>query len=206
MDGNDASSDQVFEKLIEMGFEDFAVKEGVKARGPSFVDALDYILNGPCRNGGGTSSSSRGSMGNKKALRKRASSFLHPSGETRQSSILDHFQFKDRPKQSKVEVVRPKQSKVDVVPDMLVSGSNVSPPYVEDCRDCPQELDIGTDWEKKVNSLLQNHFGFSSLKNFQKEALAAWFAHQDCLVLAATGSGNVRMFYVSIYLYLLLFV
>ncbi|XP_041022267.1 ATP-dependent DNA helicase Q-like SIM isoform X2 [Juglans microcarpa x Juglans regia] len=184
MDGNDTSSDQVIEKLIEMGFEDFAVKEGVKARGPSFVDALDYILNGPCRNGGGTSSSSRCSTGNRKALQKRAFSSLHPSSETRQSSILDHFQFK----------ARPKPSKVDVVPDMLVSGSNVSPSYVEDHRDCTQELEIGTDWEKKVISLLQNHFGYSSLKNFQKEALAAWFANQDCLVLAATGSGKSLCF------------
>ncbi|KAG7968498.1 hypothetical protein I3843_08G158100 [Carya illinoinensis] len=186
MDGNDASSDQVIEKLIEMGFEDFAVKEGVKARGPSFVDALDYILNGPCRNGGGTSSSSRCSAGNRKALRKRAFSSLHPSSETRQSSILDHFQFK----------ARPKPSKVDAVPDMLVSGSNVSPSYVKDHRDCTQELDIGTDWEKKAISLLQNHFGYSSLKNFQKEALAAWFAHQDCLVLAATGSGKSLCFQI----------
>ncbi|KAG6645999.1 hypothetical protein CIPAW_08G162700 [Carya illinoinensis] len=186
MDGNDASSDQVIEKLIEMGFEDFAVKEGVKARGPSFVDALDYILNGPCRNGGGTSSSSRCSTGNRKALRKRAFSSLHPSSETRQSSILDHFQFK----------ARPKPSKVDAVPDMLVSGSNVSPSYVKDHRDCTQELDIGTDWEKKAISLLQNHFGYSSLKNFQKEALAAWFAHQDCLVLAATGSGKSLCFQI----------
>lgn len=102
-------------------------------------------------------------MGNRKALQNRAFSFLHPSSETRQSNILDQFQYKNRPKRSKVEVVT----------NMLVSGSNVSPSYVEDRRAYPQELDIRTDLEKKVISLLQNHFGFSSQKKFQKEALAA---------------------------------
>ncbi|OMO59361.1 ATP-dependent DNA helicase Q-like SIM-like protein [Corchorus olitorius] len=51
-----------------------------------------------------------------------------------------------------------------------------------------EELDIGSNWEPKVNSLLRKHLGYSSLKSFQKEALAAWLSHQDRLVLAAIGS------------------
>ncbi|XP_008805756.2 ATP-dependent DNA helicase Q-like SIM isoform X1 [Phoenix dactylifera] len=52
------------------------------------------------------------------------------------------------------------------------------------------------DWEDKVSSVLQKHFGFSSLKGFQKEALEAWLAHRDCLVLAATGSGKSLCFQI----------
>ena len=54
-----------------------------------------------------------------------------------------------------------------------------------------KELEIGNDWEQRVNSLLRKHFGILSLKSFQKESLSAWLAHQYCLVLAATGSGKL---------------
>lgn len=213
MDGNNISSNQVIERLIEMGFEHSAVTEAVKAKGPSFDDVLEHVLNGSRRNGGGTSSSSTCSISNGKAVQKKALSSLHPSSQTRQSSILNHFQF----------TARPKRSRVDVLSDVLVSGSNVLPSYVEEHKDlsgvggnlkfevepfivdCSRELEIGSDWEKKVTSLLQKHFGFSSLKNFQKEALAAWLAHQDCLVLAATGSGNVPCLTISLSLPFLLF-
>jgi Werner syndrome ATP-dependent helicase len=206
MDGDDISSNQAIERLIEMGFEHSAITEAVKAKGPSLDDALEYILNGPRRNSGGTSISSTCSTSNGKAVRKRALSSLHPSSQTRQSSILNHFQF----------TARPKRNRVDVLSDVLVSGSNVLPSCVEEPKDlsglgrnlksevepflvdCPRELEIGSDWEKKVTSLLQKHFGYSSLKNFQKEALAAWLAHQDCLVLAATGSGNLPCLTISL--------
>ncbi|XP_061338027.1 ATP-dependent DNA helicase Q-like SIM [Gastrolobium bilobum] len=59
-----------------------------------------------------------------------------------------------------------------------------------------KDLDIESDWEQRASNLLQKHFGFSSLKNFQKEALAAWVAHRDCLVLAATGSGKSLCFQI----------
>ncbi|RWR76539.1 ATP-dependent DNA helicase Q-like protein SIM isoform X2 [Cinnamomum micranthum f. kanehirae] len=52
------------------------------------------------------------------------------------------------------------------------------------------------NWEEKANHLVQKHFGFSSVKGFQKEALEAWFEHQDCLVLAATGSGKSLCFQI----------
>ncbi|GAV86974.1 DEAD domain-containing protein/Helicase_C domain-containing protein [Cephalotus follicularis] len=90
-------------------------------------------------------------------------------GHMRQSSILDHFQS-------------PKQS-------VLASGS------VTKC-DFEPELDIGSAWEQKLIGVVQNHFGYSSLKNFQKHALAAWLANQDCLVVAATGSGKSLCFQI----------
>ncbi|KAG5626110.1 hypothetical protein H5410_011328 [Solanum commersonii] len=60
---------------------------------------------------------------------------------------------------------------------------------------CKDE-DIGPDWQKKVKTLLQKHFGFPLLKDFQKDALEAWLSHQDCLVLAATGSGKSLCFQI----------
>ncbi|WOG84369.1 hypothetical protein DCAR_0103552 [Daucus carota subsp. sativus] len=59
-----------------------------------------------------------------------------------------------------------------------------------------EEEDIGQDWELRVKNLMQKHFGFSALKSFQKEVLAAFIAHQDCLVLAATGSGKSLCFQI----------
>ncbi|KAF9605738.1 hypothetical protein IFM89_018134 [Coptis chinensis] len=56
--------------------------------------------------------------------------------------------------------------------------------------------DIGVHWECRVKNLLQKHFGFSCLKTFQKEALEAWLANEDCLVLAATGSGKSLCFQI----------
>ncbi len=203
MDGNGLSSDEVTANLIEMGFQNSAVLEAIKAVGPSFDDALDYLSNYSRRNSRGASSSSRCSTRNEKALGKRTLSSLPPSGQLRQSSLLDHFQ----------SAARSKRSRIGFPPDVLVSGSKILPGPVEEHKedlsgmsepfpvDCPQELDIASDWEKKVTSLLQKHFGYSSLKNFQKEALAAWLAHQDCLVLAATGSGNVRLLYISLCLH-----
>ncbi|KAG8390992.1 hypothetical protein BUALT_Bualt01G0141700 [Buddleja alternifolia] len=60
---------------------------------------------------------------------------------------------------------------------------------------CPDTfITIGFDWEEKVNNLIQKHFGYPSMKGFQKEVLAAWIKNQDCLVLAATGSGKSLCF------------
>lgn len=77
---------------------------------------------------------------------------------------------------------------------------------VDRSSNCIEEEDIGQDWELRVANLMQKHFGFSSLKSFQKEALAAWIAHKDCLVLAATGSGEcvcvcVVCFMLRLYVY-----
>lgn len=48
--------------------------------------------------------------------------------------------------------------------------------------------------EMMAREALNKHFGHKSLKNFQLEALKAWATHQDCLVLAATGSGKSLCF------------
>ncbi|KAL5786819.1 hypothetical protein ACOSQ2_009211 [Xanthoceras sorbifolium] len=201
MSGDGTSSDQVVAKLIEMGFENSTVLEAVKAVGPSDHNAIEYILNGSHENCKGK----KISRSNGKTLGKRAFSATSSAGQMRQSSILDHLQSRSRPK----------QSRSDVVSDVSISRSVALPSVAEEHKEpysdinCsletepaslpvlfPEGVDIGSDWEMKVNSLLQKHFGFSSLKSFQKEALSAWLTHQDCLVLAATGSGKSLCFQI----------
>nr|XP_048324544.1 ATP-dependent DNA helicase Q-like SIM isoform X1 [Ziziphus jujuba var. spinosa] len=205
MDGQGSSSDQVIAKLIEMGFTNSSVKDAVQAVGSSFDDALEYILNSCDRNSERATSSSRCSPSNGKAPRKRALSSLSALSQMRQSSIVEHFQSSRRPK----------HSKMDAIGDASVSVGKVFPVHVEQCKqplsyesyhnrnstetftfNCPQEVDLGSDWEQKVNGILQKHFGYSSLKKFQREALTAWLAHQDCLVLAATGAGKSLCFQI----------
>ncbi|KAK8958106.1 ATP-dependent DNA helicase Q-like SIM [Platanthera guangdongensis] len=51
-------------------------------------------------------------------------------------------------------------------------------------------------WEQKAVAAVQKHFGFSSLKDFQKEAIESWLAQKDCIILAATGSGKSLCFQI----------
>ncbi|KAF3454518.1 hypothetical protein FNV43_RR04966 [Rhamnella rubrinervis] len=206
MSSQGISSDQVIAKLIEMGFENSTVIEAVQAVGPSFDDAVEYILNSRNRNGDRVTRSSKCRSSNAKVLSKRALTSSSPLGQMRQSSMLEHFQSPGRPKRSRIDVVANVSS---------VSRCEAFPTNVEKCKQpppcerfynrnllepvtvyCSQELDVGSDWEEKVNGLLQKQFGYSSLKNFQREALAAWLDHQDCLILAATGSGKSLCFQI----------
>lgn len=206
MEGRCVSSDQVFAKLIGMGFEFSDVAEAVKAVGPSVETAVEYILNGSRRNSTVASTSSKLPISNTKTLGKRTLSTSCSSYRMRQSTIKEHLQ----------SAGRPKRSKTDNVSDVSVSGSQL---LLEPLRESDEplhavesnlkieqetflqrspgqeELDIGPGWEQKVKNLLLKHFGFSSLKSFQKDAVAAWLAQRDCLVLAATGSGIIFSFY-----------
>ncbi|KAA3472653.1 ATP-dependent DNA helicase Q-like SIM [Gossypium australe] len=205
MGGNDVSSDQVIKKLIEMGFEHSNAIEAVKAVGPSVDDAVEYVLNGCGRNPLSGTTSFQCSSRDVKSLGKRVMTSSQSKGEIRQSRIWEHF----RP------TSKPKRSRGNDVSDGVMSGSNVLPSPVEEHKEpillidnqfenvaepsqvcCSEELNIGTNWESRVNGLLRKHFGYSSLKSFQKEALAALLAHQDCLVLAATGSGKSLCFQI----------
>ncbi|XP_048226180.1 ATP-dependent DNA helicase Q-like SIM isoform X2 [Ricinus communis] len=171
----------VIAKLMEMGFDNSSAIQAVNKVGPLLNDAVDLILNSSCRDNSITSTSSACSTSNRKALAKRTS----------QSSILDHFQSAGRPKRIRSD---------NNVPEVPISKSGVSPNHVDEVNEYStvpkEELDVGLDWESRANGLLHKHFGYLSLKSFQKEALAAWVAHQDCLVLAATGSGKSLCFQI----------
>lgn len=205
MEGRCVSSDQVFAELIGMGFEFSDVAEAVKAVGLSVETAVEYILNGSRRNSTVASTSSKLPISNMKSLGKRTLSTSCSSYRMRQSTIKEHLQ----------SAGRPKRSKTDNVSDVSVSGSQL---LLEPLKESDEplhavesnlkieqetilqrspgqeELDIGPGWEQKVKNLLLKHFGFSSLRSFQKDAVAAWLAQRDCLVLAATGSGIIFSF------------
>lgn len=201
--------DGTVEKLIEMGFESCAAEQAVKEVGPSLDKAVDYLLNGSssrnCEGSGAMTSSSECFTSSKSGKRMLSGSAY--SGRKRQSSILEHFRLPRSVKRGMLS---------SDVSDVLVSGSKVLPLSVNGCEEscvsvdcgkvenvvdglpvwCKEEVGFGLDWEERANRVLQERFGYSSLKGFQKEALAAWAAHQDCLVLAATGSGKSLCFQI----------
>ncbi|KAJ6305917.1 hypothetical protein OIU78_021282 [Salix suchowensis] len=207
--GKAVACDGIVEKLIEMGFESCAAEQAVKEVGPSLDKAVDYILNCSsgrnCEGSGGMSSSSKCSTSSRSGKRMLSGSAC--SGQKRQSSILEHFRLPRSVKRGMLS---------SNVSDILVSGSKVSPLSVNGCEEsclsvgcgkaedvvdglpvrCKEKVISGLDWEERANRVLQERFGYSSLKGFQKEALAAWAAHQDCLVLAATGSGKSLCFQI----------
>ncbi|CAN1355883.1 ATP-dependent DNA helicase Q-like SIM [Linum perenne] len=186
------SSGEVIEKLVEMGFEKPAVVQAVDQVGPSLDAAVDYMFSGEKRNFRGGSSSSRSCTSSVKVLGKRATASSSSLGPKRQSSILDHFGSAGGSKKCRVSK--------DLVPVVSSSKNEVSCSVVDDLEEdlpvwCSREVvDVGKDWEERANSLLRNHFGYQSLKSFQKEALTAWVANQDSLILAATGSGKSLCF------------
>ncbi|XP_024029103.1 ATP-dependent DNA helicase Q-like SIM isoform X2 [Morus notabilis] len=178
---NNISSKQVIAKLTEMGFENSNAVEAVKVVGPSVDDAVESMLNG-CRRNNHTATSS--------SISTNPAKIIKSSDQKRQSTILEHFQSINKANRVVTGVVE--QRKEPYLGDnyCVERSSHLIP------VDCSDELDIGADWEQKVNCLLQKQFGYLSLKGFQREALTAWLAHQDCLVLAATGSGKSLCFQI----------
>ncbi|RDX86127.1 ATP-dependent DNA helicase Q-like SIM, partial [Mucuna pruriens] len=167
IDGKNTCSDQVIAEMVEMGFEYSNIVEAIKVVGPSIPSAVEHILNNT------TTHTPKLQAHNGDALRKQP---MRACRQVRQSRILDHFQSNDV-EEHKGEFPHPN-------PIM------VSEPFEA------LDLDVASDWEPRVSNLMQKHFGFSSLKSFQKEALSAWVAHKDCLVLAATGSGKSLCFQI----------
>lgn len=192
MDGNDVTSDQVVAELLDMGFDISDITEAIKTVGPSLDNAIEFILNGSSRNDRSASTSLMCPT-DKNVTGKRAISSLQPSAKLRQRNITENLNLASGPKRSKTRgLFNASVSHVEE-PDVSLpvdTGSHL-------CQDigmvpsyCKDETIIELGWEKKVNNLLQKNFGYSTLKSFQKEALGAWLANQDCLVLAATGSGT----------------
>ncbi|KAA8545153.1 hypothetical protein F0562_019958 [Nyssa sinensis] len=177
MGGSSLSSDQVIAELIGMGFEFSDVTEAIKAVGPSLEDAVDFILNGSHRNNKCASGSSKCSTNNEKALGKRVLSSSGFSGRMRQSTIMDHLKSADRPK----------RSRTNVESNVLVSVSEALPNLVRG----PNQPLPGMDYNLKATPETSIQPSVS-----KRKLLPAWLAHQDCLVLAATGSGKSLCFQI----------
>lgn len=207
MNSNTVSCDHVIAQLIEMGFAYSSVKEAIEEVGPSLEDAVDFILNGSRRNNKGASSSSNFPTNNRKVLGKRTLTSMPSLGKMHQSRIMEYIQSTDRPKRSKTNIDSGVSfSGLEVLPGPVEDQKE---PFYDECCNLktpskssimsvnyPPEHEIGADWEQKVSTLLHKHFGFSSIKSFQKDALSAWLANKDCLVLAATGSGKSMCFQI----------
>lgn len=169
MDGNNTCADQVIAEMIEMGFGYANVVEAIKVVGPSIPCAVEHILN--------NTTSHVPELGPQNCINARRKQPLRACRQLRQPKILDRFHSND---------VREQHKEKFPDPNPIV----ISEPFQA------QNLDVAFDLEQRVSTLMQKHFGFSSLKSFQKEALSAWLAHKDCLVLAATGSGKSLCFQI----------
>ncbi|CAH8390181.1 unnamed protein product [Eruca vesicaria subsp. sativa] len=185
MDKLDSSADEVVMKLVEMGFAKLDALEAVKAVGKSCDEAVEYLL----KRTGGFSSASSTKNSNNKTLGKRAMPSSFSSGSMRQSSLLDHFRSVDRNKKKSDSFV----TTVVSDPSEEMIKSLPLPQVFAESSGCSEG---SSTWENRVNSILRVRFGISSLKCFQREALATWVAHKDCLVLAATGSGKSLCFQI----------
>lgn len=184
MDSNNKSSEQVIAEMVEMGFEYSKILEAIKVVGPSIPSVVDHIFNNSSTEPSTSHTSTLPPRNGKKPLKKPAfsSSFQVPKSRT-----LDHY-F-----QSTHKLTEKKNNPVIVDDDVEEHGESLPKIGVDFEPIIAQDMDTTTasDWEQKASILLQKHFGFSSLKSFQKEALSSWISHRDCLVLAATGSGFV---------------
>ncbi|CAI0551213.1 unnamed protein product [Linum tenue] len=195
MAGSGLTPDEAIEKLVQMGFEKPSVEVAVNQMGPSLDVAVDYLLNGNSRKPGGGLNSSRyptsTASNGKKVLGKRAMVSSSSLGPSQQSSILEYFGSGSGSKRSK----GPGLPRVEECSKGIDSNRHREKMEEAESVCCSREVvDGGMNWEERATSLLRKHFRYSSLKSFQKEALAAWVANQDCLILAATGSGKSLCF------------
>ncbi|PNX59825.1 ATP-dependent DNA helicase q-like sim-like protein [Trifolium pratense] len=180
--------------MVEMGFEHSKILEAIKVVGLSIPSIVDHIFNTSTSSSSSNRESStthisKSLPSNGKALKKRtfSSSLQVPKSKT----INHYFQSS-----SKVN----EKNKNVVVVDVNDGGDDDVEEHKESLPQMGFDLDpdVASDWEMRASILLQKHFGFSSLKSFQKEALSAWIARRDCLVLAATGSGFVLYLYRNV--------
>ncbi|KAL1549791.1 DNA helicase [Salvia divinorum] len=205
MDGNDVTSDQVIAELLDMGFDILDITQAIKAVGTSLDNAIEFILNSSHRNDRNASTSSMCPTDNK-VTRKRATSSFKPPAKLQQQNITEQLKSSSASKRIKMTDVY--NASVSNTNFLTCGKEPVIPSTVDTGLDLCQEIGMvpsyckkdekmfGLDWERNANNLLQKNFGYSSLKGFQKEVLAAWMANQDCLVLAATGSGKSLCFQI----------
>lgn len=180
--------DQVTGNLIEMGFEPELVEEAVKQVGTSMEASVDYLLNNS-RCVTSIPVKSQRSDARKNSLKEGSSVSTFSAGKLRQTSIFEHLKPSSSRKRNRTDSI----SKIPALSSAVISEVKTQDLPVE-TPSAPISLlfedpDAEKVWEQRVNTILRKNFRISSLKDFQLEALRAWASHQDCLVLASTGSG-----------------
>ncbi|XP_062180440.1 ATP-dependent DNA helicase Q-like SIM [Phragmites australis] len=200
--GSDVSADGLIAELLDMGFEFDDISAAVGVVGPRRAEVLELVLG---VSGASQARQTRGVAGHpasSTAQRQppgKGTKSSNPRERFRQSSITDHLASagvsrKESGRDSEASTSFPCSSapidpRVPVGVDICSNLGPESQSLVENSRG-------EFDQRDKISAVLQKHFGFSCLKDFQKEALDAWFAHKDCLVLAATGSGKSLCFQI----------
>jgi Werner syndrome ATP-dependent helicase len=189
--GTDVSADHVIAELLEMGFDFDKISEAIGTVGPCRADVVEFMLNGS------GSEQRKPSAGSHRRSSDRSARLANPRGKFKQSSITDHIASTTGSKtESRGGEASTSYSCSAGSIDPAVTAAVCSKSKAE--RQTLIENSRGEfNRTDRVSAVLQKHFGFSCVKGFQKEALDAWFAHKDCLVLAATGSGSLlfMMFY-----------
>ncbi|WOL03318.1 ATP-dependent DNA helicase Q-like SIM [Canna indica] len=216
MDGNEISADHVIAKLVDMGFEFSKATEAIEVVGPSLDNAVEFILNGSfsCST---SQSFEQDNVLPRSSNRMKQSSIkdhLHPSYGMKKSiphnASVASFSGNSGIRRLSCRNLEHHSSKVDMSCKLDFASEcaqHVSEDYGNYTEMVPKENrnsqsciffneEVELDWEQKVRNILQKHFGFSSLKGFQKKALEAWLANRDSLVLAATGSGKSLCFQI----------
>ncbi|OQU77408.1 hypothetical protein SORBI_3009G045400 [Sorghum bicolor] len=199
----DVSADGLIAELLDMGFDFDAISAAVGAVGPRRAEVLELLLGGSApragqegRRGGGVPCRPAPSAARPRPAGKGAK-LPNPRGRLRQSSITDHVGSatggrKESGREASTSLPcssAPGDPRVPVGADFCSKLGPQSRSLVENSTGESDQMD-------RVSAVLQKHFGFSCLKSFQKEVLDAWFAHRDCLVLAATGSGKSLCFQI----------
>ncbi|KAG2616426.1 hypothetical protein PVAP13_3NG202226 [Panicum virgatum] len=200
--GGDVSADGLIAELLDMGFDFDDIAAAVGAVGPRRAEALEVLLGGPGagagqpRRGGGAPSRPASSAALPRPAGK-GTQLRNPRGRLRQSSITDHTTSGAGGRNVSVREASSSFPCSEAPVDHRVPvGVDVCSKLGPELQSLVENLRADCSHKDKIAAVLQKHFGFSSLKGFQMEALDAWFAHKDCLVLAATGSGKSLCFQI----------
>ncbi|PUZ64061.1 hypothetical protein GQ55_3G113600 [Panicum hallii var. hallii] len=200
--GGHVSADGLIAELLDMGFDFDDIAAAVGAVGPRRAEALEVLLGGSgagagqARRGGGTPSrpASRAALPRPAG---KGTQLRNPRGRLRQSSITDHIASGAGSRNgSGREASTSFPCSETPVDHRVPVGVDVCSKLGPELQSLVENLRADCSHKDKITAVLQKHFGFSSLKGFQMEVLDAWFAHKDCLVLAATGSGKSLCFQI----------
>ncbi|WVZ96310.1 hypothetical protein U9M48_041966 [Paspalum notatum var. saurae] len=203
--GSDVSADGLIAELLDMGFDFDAITAAVGAVGPRRGDVLEALLGGSGTSSGAGAGRGMASRGAAVPVRPVTASsaarpqrpagkgarLSNPRGRFRQSSITDHIASGTAGRKESG-----REASASFPCSSAPGDPRVAPVGVDFCSGQGLESAGESEQMGRVSAVVQRHFGFSSLKAFQREVLDAWFAHRDCLVLAATGSGKSLCFQI----------
>ncbi|KAJ4797075.1 RECQ helicase SIM [Rhynchospora pubera] len=215
---HDICADQTLAEFLEMGFEFNQVTKAMESVGPHRDNVLEFLLN-PSDNTLKPSQSRPASSLKQPSIkdhvlrfgRRRNSSgvceiasekettvHISSSGDTEKKPCGPSRNPTEREvvsKEASKSKLKNHTSNLGGCEKKLGDSLNASGNTAEN-EPVAEEVSYNIKTENKIEAVLRKHFGFGSLKGFQKEALDSWSSNKDCLVLAATGSGKSLCFQI----------